>query len=352
MSSHLTQVLYKSSPSPLQDNLQAWRTVQTLLLVAGFGLVAALIWSPALGLNLLWNGLIPAAPALVVIAPGLWRNICPLATFSLLPRRLGLSRRQPLSRGTASLLALAGLVALYAIVPLRHLSLNTDGHASALMLVVAALLALLLGVRYDWRGAWCNSLCPIHPVEKLYGQAPALSFTNARCDHCCQCSTPCPDSTRGMHPLVTDPNRLSRALGHILTGSFVGFVWGWYRIPDYTGAISTGDAVAAFAWPLGAGLASLSLYGIVWRTLCHSTAERRLLVRIFAAAAVSTYYWFRIPALTGFGPHPGSGMLIDLSADWPLLPWLSRTITTGFFAWFLLWRQDPGFGWTRRPARV
>jgi hypothetical protein len=310
-----------------------------------------LFYVPSVGLNILWNGLIPVAPALVVIAPGLWRNICPMATFSLLPRRLGLSRRKPLPRTSAALLAASGMMALFIIVPLRHLLLNTSGPASAVMLLSAATAAFLVGISYDWRSGWCNGLCPIHPVEKLYGQSPAITLPNARCDECHQCSTPCPDSTRSMHPLVTHSSAVARSTGHILAGSFAGFIWGWYQVPDYAGTLSLQQVAVAYAWPFGAGLVSLAIYGLA----CHrfrQAEQRRYIVRLFAASAVIVYYWHRIPALAGFGMHADTGMLVDLSNELPYLPWISRVLTTSFFAWFLLIRPDSKASWTRRPSRA
>ncbi len=335
-----------------RNTLTGWHTAQYLALLGGAALAAMLVYRPTLGLDILWNGLIPLAPALVVVAPGLWRNICPMATFSLLPRWLGLSRKGQPSEPMIALLAVIALAALFFIVPLRHLSLNTDGPGTALMLVASAVLAFLLGLAYDWRGGWCNGLCPIHPVEKLYGQAPVATFANVRCDSCNRCSTPCPDSTQSMQPLVTSSSSVVKAVGHVMTGSFAGFIWGWYRVPDYSGNATFTDAVAAYAWPLGAGLVSLAVYGLFYAVFHQSAANRRLLVRVFATIAVCIYYWYRIPALAGFGPYPGSGMLVNLTDDWPLLPWLSRTSTTAFFIWFLLLRRNPGISWTRRPAHA
>jgi len=352
---HNKQMLYASTGTAnwfVQNALAGWRIVQFLALLGGAALVATLVYRPVLGLDILWNGLIPLAPALVVVTPGLWRNICPMATFSLLPRRLGLSRNKRPSKPMATVLAVIALATLFLIVPLRHISLNTNGPETALMLGVSAILAFLLGLAYSWRSGWCNGLCPIHPAEKLYGQAPAFTLANAQCDVCHQCSTPCPDSTRSMQPLVTNSSPVNRAVGQIMTGSFAGFIWGWYRVPDYTGNATFMDAIAAFAWPFGTGLISLAVYGIFYWKFHRSASSRRLLVRLFATFAVCAYYWYRIPALAGFGPYPGSGMLIDLTGDWPLLPWFSRVFTTAFFIWFLLLRQAPGYGWTKRPARV
>jgi hypothetical protein len=313
-------------------------------------LVLALLLRPALGLNVMWNVLIPLAPAVIVVAPGMWRNLCPMATFSLLPERLGLSRRTRLSRRGSALLAAAGLAALLLIIPLRHLALNTSGPLTALMLVTAASLAFIMGLVYEWRSGWCNALCPIHPAEKLYGQAPAVTPPNARCDTCGKCTAPCPDSTRSMTPAVTGPSLVEKAAGHIMIGGFAGFIWGWYRLPDYRGAVSASEILAAYLWPFGGALITLAIYAAIHHWLCRSHSKRRRLVKLFATAAVSTYYWYRIPELTGFGAHAGTGMLLDLRGAWPHLPIFSRLLTTSFFVWFMLLREAPATSWLVRPA--
>jgi len=331
-------------------SLAYWRRTQYVLLLLGMVLLAMLLYRPALGLNIMWNGLIPMAPALIVIAPGLWRNICPMATFSLLPHRLGISKRKTLPRRWAAILSFIGLSALFAIVPLRHLSLDTNGPLTALMLVLSALVAISLGMAFEWRSGWCNALCPIHPVEKLYGQTPAITLPNMRCDECRNCTTPCPDSTRSMNPSVTGSTLIEQATAHLMIGGLAGFIWGWYRLPDFHGTVDMGEIVSAYAWPLGGALVSLAIYTSAYQWVYRSSAAHRLLVKLFATAAVCIYYWYRIPALTGFGPNPGTGMLLDLTGSLPYLPLLSRGLTTSFFVWFLLLRKDAGASWMTRPV--
>lgn len=332
-------------------SVAVWRWAQDVVLLCGVVLVAILVLRPGLGLDLMWNGVIPLAPALIAIAPGLWRNICPMATFSMLPARLGFAGQQRIGRKSAALLAVLGLLALATIVPLRHLLLNTNGPATALMLLSSSLVAFCLGMIYAGRSGWCNGLCPIHPAEKLYGLAPALTFENARCTSCRQCATPCADSTRSMSPVIVGPMLAEHAAGHAMVGGFAGFIWGWYRVPDFQGTVNVLDVLATYAWPFGCALLSLAAYGIAHRWICRTNAARRYLVRLFATAAICTYYWYRIPALTGFGPHPDPAMLVDLTA-FPYLPWISRFITSIFFVWFLLLRKNPGISWLKRPFRV
>jgi len=334
-------------PAP-RDTL--WNLTQSVLLFVGVGLVIILLLRPAIGLDLMWNILIPLAPALIVVAPGLWRNLCPMATLALLPRRFGWSRRRLPSHRSAGLLAAGGLAALLLIIPLRHLALNTSGPLTAMLLVISAVVAFGMGVAFDWRSGWCNTLCPIHPAERLYGQVPALSLNNARCVACCKCTAPCPDSTRAMSPAITGPTPLERGVGQIMTGCFAGFIWGWYQVPDYHAAVSAKDIFTAYALPCAGALLTLTLYLALARWFCRTITDRRFLVRLFAAAAVSIYYWYRIPELAGFGLNRATAMLWDLQATLPHLPVLSRILTTTFFVWFLLLRRNPGISWMNRPA--
>jgi hypothetical protein len=332
---------------------RVWHRVQWLLLGAGMVLVLLLFLRPGLGLDLLWNGLIPLAPALLVVAPGVWRNVCPMATWSLLPHRLGISERRVPDQRTAARLRLGGVAALLLIVPARHLWFDTDGYLSGVMLVAAALCALWFGMAWERRSGWCATACPIHPVEKLYGLSPAVSVANARCERCDRCSAPCPDSTRAMHPAITGPSRLEAALGHVIIGGFAGFICGWFQVPDYHGAATPHEALLAFLWPFGGALVSLMLYTALRATVAVSHAARRRLIRIFAAAAVSSYYAFRLPALVGLGLHPGTGRLVDWSGWLPAwAPWLSAALTTAFFFWFLVVRRESGVSWNSRPARA
>lgn len=338
-------------PPPDSGASPLWRIVQDVLLLAGVLLVWLLLFRPATGIIIMWNVIIPILPAFFVLATGLWRNICPMATFSLLPRRLGLSRRQVMSPRLAGLLGLSSVAALFLILPFRHLLLNTNGPMTALMLVLASGIACAMGFAFQWRSGWCTSLCPIHPVEKLYGFSPLTTVKNMRCGSCGKCTLPCPDSTRFMTLLHTGPSRLEKWVGHVMTGSFVGFVFGWYQLPDFHGHVGAAEIIACYIWPYGGAAASLAVYAAARKWLCRSKQSQTTLVRVFAAAAVSTYYWHRLPELAGFGPHPVSGVLYDLTGVLPIwVPLTIQMLTTLFFAWFLVVRRRSNTSWMIRPA--
>jgi hypothetical protein len=162
--------------------LLVWRIGQKIVWIAGAAFLFCLFYFPFLGLLLFWNILIPLAPALFIVAPGLWRNACPLATTVLLPRHAGLSKKRKLSVSQTGKLNLVGVIALYAIVPLRHAIFNCSGPTTALLIVSMAFVGVVAGFGYEWKSAWCSGLCPFHPVEKLYGANVSLSLPNAHCD--------------------------------------------------------------------------------------------------------------------------------------------------------------------------
>ncbi|MDD2792198.1 MAG: hypothetical protein PHD73_03400 [Sediminibacterium sp.] len=326
-----------------------WRLVQLIVWLIGFAIFFLLIFNPAVGLLILWNILIPVAPALLVVATGLWRNICPMATTVLLPRRLNMSKKRKMTPLLQSKLQLAAIVSLYLIVPLRHAIFNTNGLATAGLLFGAAVTGVLMGFRYDWKSGWCSSLCPIHPVEKLYGASAATTLPNAHCDRCVKCSVPCPDTTPDFHPAITKKNKYQIWSGLLTIGGLPGFIWGWFQVPDHTGANSLDLFLKAYQYPFFGFLASLLCY-VLLRKLLEQNRDR-LLISCFAAAGVSCYYWFRIPALLGFNHIEQDGLLLDMHGILPA--WsisLLTILSTCFFFWWLVFRKPVQRSWVKRPV--
>jgi len=92
---------------------------------------------------------------------------------------------------------------------------------------------------------------------------------------------------------------------------------------------------------------SLLVFYVMMRII--SRQNQMLLIRTFAMAAVATYYWFRLPMLFGFTELPNNSVLIDLTGTLPSwFPAASQTVTTAFFAWFMLVR-DRKTSWSNRP---
>ncbi len=323
-----------------------WRSVQTLVWLVGVAIVFNLIFYPTLGIHLFWNILIPIAPLLLVVATGLWRNICPMASTALFPRHVGLSKRKKLTLAETGKLNLIAIIALFVLVPLRHAIFDLNGWATALLILSLGFIAVIAGLRYEWKSAWCSGLCPIHPVEKLYGLKNKLKLPNAHCDQCHSCITPCPDKTPGIHPMSSKKTTSHKIAGFLTVGAFPGFVWGWFQVSDYHGIIGIVEFITIYKFPLLGLLVTSILFLVLKRFI-----QDRILIAIFSAAAVSCYYWFRIPALFGWGLFPGDGMLVDLTGvlpEWAIT--VMVVVLTLFFFWWIVFSKQRKISWVIRPA--
>jgi hypothetical protein len=334
--------VYQSTPRPPQT---LWRAAQFALAALGVALIAALFVSPTIGLHAFWDALIPAAPLLFVFAPGLWRNICPLASCALLPRHLNKSKKKRLSSKAVNKLQRLSLVALLVIIPLRHPLFNLDGSQTAAMLIAFLAIALLVGSLSEWKSAWCAAACPIHHVEKLYGCQTAITFNNAHCFPCAQCVEPCPDSTRNNHALYPGLPRHRLTTGKIMAGIFPGYVWGWFQVADNAEGL---NVYSSYQMCLLGGAVTLALFQVALKT--RRDENDFLLAKFFAGAAVAAYYWYRLPALIGFTKFASDGTLVDLSSSLPIFtPTILRIATTSLFIWWFLVRKSQYREWLRRP---
>lgn len=332
-----------------------WRIAQSVVWIFGVVILVSLVVRPKLGLMLLWNVLIPAAPALVALAPGLWRNICPLASTALFPRHMGWSRRKQISKRWQGRLMLVGVVLLFGLIPFRHITLNTNGPASAIVLASLAVAAMLAGFFFEWKSAWCSGMCPVHQVEKLYGQDTRITMTNAHCRRCRNCVVSCSDSIPGISPMgLKRVSRSSDLAGTIMLGAFPGFVWGWFQVPSYAPGEGWNHFGQAYGYGFGAATVSLILFLMLKRFVLGAPYHPRL-HRIFAAAAISFYYWYRLPWLIGLEPSHPESMLIDLSGAIPPNAVPAVRIAMGltsaaFFMWIIAGRKTAQARWLRRPA--
>ncbi|MHC4078602.1 MAG: hypothetical protein ACYST0_09220, partial [Planctomycetota bacterium] len=344
------------------------RTAQRVLVGLAVLTLVALLVAPAVGLHAVWNVAVPILPALLVLAPGVWRNICPLSFIAAVPQRLGIAHNKQLPQRLNDLFLLIAVVTLFLVLPLRHVLLDKSGLATAFTLVLLGLGAATAGLLFKSRSGWCAGLCPVHPVEKLYGTRPVVTTHNSECLSCVRCVAVCPDSTPQAIDEDAKPNakanakanasvnasvnaddsRLRNLCTTIMLGAFPGYVYGWFHVPDYPigqGMAHLGDA---YGLPLVTALITLSVFICLRATLGRHYYG--LLNRAFAASAVAFFYWFRLPALVGFGLVPGDGMLVDLSPviweGWVMI--LRLGVVTFLFYWLVRDRFTPT-AWTETP---
>jgi hypothetical protein len=97
------------------------------------------------------------------------------------------------------------------------------------------------------------------------------------------------------------------------------------------------------------GLVTSSIVYIIVSMMVPAKYEQKL-ISVFAAAGVSCYYWYRIPALIGYGNFADDGLLYNLSNVIPawVIPFINIA-TTLFFFYFLVIRKPNNQSWVVRP---
>lgn len=311
-----------------------WAFGQVIAIVATVALLAGMIVQPDSSLRLLWYVAIPILPATFFVNTAIWRNICPLATLNAWGNRIG--EQRTLSPTAAALLGTGGLVLFHLMVPARRFLFNIDGPVLAITVAAVGLLAVALGAVYAVRSAFCNALCPVLPVELLYGQAPLVEIQRGRCATCTTC-TPrgCLDLAQARAlPQIFGRDRRSMAWLAQPRGIFMaalpGFILGYSLLHD--GPLRTAPMV--YATTLGWSVASVLV--VVVLTRGFRLASERVLP-LLAAAAGLLYYWFAGPAIaTAFA----ASELLSLGV---------RGLGMGLVAFWLVraWRSVPAVGSVR-----
>lgn len=301
-----------------------WRIAQILALLATGSLLVVLVGWPTTGLKILWDVAIPVLPAVFLIQPGIWRNICPIATLSMLPNRRAGGRL--LRNGNIASAGMIGIALLAIMVPARRFLFNTDGPALAGTIVAVVGLSMVLGAVFDRKAGFCSSICPVLPVERLYGQRPLLMVANARCAPCTMCvSRGCLDLTQTKSiAQVLGRDRMSHAwLGThfgIFAGAFPGFVIGY-------NLTTNGDFSTAGLVYFAIAVASVLSYGITVALVRGLNLEAGLALRGLGGIAFAAYYWFAAVAITRDLGLPGfAPAVIRGSAFVLLLIWMSRDL--------------------------
>lgn len=274
--------------------LALWWAARFVALSAALALAALLILNPPLGLTLFWKLAIPLVPALLVIAPGLWRQVCPMATMNQIPRLAGWQRPAelpPWAKASAFGIAVALFVGA---VSLRVPLLNHAGPVVGLGIVGLLALALAGGFAFKGRSGWCGTFCPLAPIQRTYGQAPLFVVKNGYCEPCVGCQKSCYDFNprAAVFSDVYDEDPRHAAQRRLFFGLLPGLILGYF-LQGPAPAYGTGTYLAIL---LASVCASAGLYGLV---LAFLPANPYRVSLGFGVLALASFYWFAGPMIVG-----------------------------------------------------
>lgn len=173
-----------------------WITAARSVLVLALALTIPFVLGVEPGRRLFWAAAIAILPiSWVTFGYHLWRRLCPLAVVAQLGRLLGHpgQRRVDAKSWLAQNYMLLQLGIMVVALSLRLTMTNGTPIALAAFLGVAVVGAAALGFFFTGK-TWCNYVCPVGMVEKLYTEPARLSGpANSQCSPCTACKKNCPD---------------------------------------------------------------------------------------------------------------------------------------------------------------
>ncbi|WP_157592438.1 FAD-dependent oxidoreductase [Solirubrobacter soli] len=223
---------YTQIPSRL--SLTAWRAIRAVVWIGALIIAGLLIAVPDTGLQVFWKAVIPTLPVLFMVAPGVWRNICPLATSNQTPRLLGITKGlNPPAwlKEYGYVIAVGGFIGF---VMLRKVGLDDSGPLTALLLLGAMAGAFAGGMVLKGKSGWCSTVCPLLPVQRIYGQTPFALVGNNHCQPCVGCAKSCYD----FNPRAAYLADLNDADGYwsgyrkFFVGAFPGLILGFFETAE------------------------------------------------------------------------------------------------------------------------
>jgi NADPH-dependent 2,4-dienoyl-CoA reductase/sulfur reductase-like enzyme/ferredoxin len=277
---------YMQIPSRLP--VGAWQAIRVVTLLGAVALAVALVLVPDDGLYVLWKVIIPVLPFIWLVVPGLWRNVCPLSASNQSPRVLGLSKALTAPEWLKQYGFVIAAAMFILFVSLRKVGLDDSGPASALLLLAALSGGFAGGVMLKGKSGWCSSICPLLPIQRLYGQTPYKLVANSHCTPCVGCTKSCYDFNPKVAFLADlhDPDPYWGGYRKLFAAAFPGLVLAFFNLPEARG----GEEIASLYGQLAVYLAaSVALFYTLDALLKVSSHK---LTALYGAVGFSLFYWY------------------------------------------------------------
>ena len=97
------------------------------------------------------------------------------------------------------------------------------------------------------KSGWCSTICPLLPVQRIYGQTPLLMVANAHCQPCVGCVKNCYDFNPRAAYLadLNDADTYWSGYRRYFVGAFPGLIVGFFAVPDGRRPTSSVDGASA-----------------------------------------------------------------------------------------------------------
>ena len=192
------------------------------------------------GNRIVWTICIAALPFFwMTIGYHVWRRICPLAVMGQLGRLFGKPGARKMGDWMTKNYLLVQLVLMVACLSLRLVATNGSDVWLAAFFGIVIVAAIVTSFVYAGK-TWCNFLCPVGMVEKLYTEpsrsASEVTPMTSQCSPCVACKRHCPDIDleQGYWKEVSGDQAAARRIAYFSwPGIVVGF-YGYYYLVSGT----------------------------------------------------------------------------------------------------------------------
>ena len=142
--------------------------------------------------RIFWTMGLPFAPMfMIVFGYYVWRKVCLIAVFTKLAARIPRAKQRRVPPWFERWGYMVIFTVMYFSLGVRMLATNGSGVFLGVFLMLVLLGAFLTGLIFTGK-TWCNFLCPIGLIEKVYlepsGMGPGAKAQNSQCKKCTACN--------------------------------------------------------------------------------------------------------------------------------------------------------------------
>ena len=177
-------------------------------------------------------------------------------------------------------------------ITMRKVGLQTNGPLSGLMLLFALASGFTGGMFLKGKSGWCSSICPLLPVQRIYGQTPFALVGNSHCQPCVGCTKNCYDFNPKVAYLadLNDEDSSWSAGRKFFVALFPGLVLGFFEVSNVP-KVSVPSLYGQLALYVGVSVASFFLLDAFAPVTPHK------LTTLYGATALNIFYWFAFPTI-------------------------------------------------------
>jgi nitrite reductase (NADH) large subunit len=273
---------------PSRVPLPVWRIIRVVSMLTYVTLCVALFIRPAGGEFAFFKVIVPLLPITFFVAPGLWRNICPLAASNQTPRWLGFTRGLTTPEWMRKRGYIIAIILFFGITGARLALFNTSAKATGVLLSITIVSAFLMGLTFKGKSGWCSSICPLLPLQRVYGQTPFLTVPNSHCEPCVACTKNCYD----FKPRVAyqadlhDPDPGWSQPRKLFAAALPGFVLGFFVILHTTTPLNHVQIYERLA------LFFIGSIGSFFALDALLPIGSAMLTALYGAIAINLFYWY------------------------------------------------------------